>query len=83
MPNLWWKPEGCLNFLVSSSVSEVVNPVITSVDAPQSAGLQSLIVYGPQDQSQEKVQAPEFVLNMNTWVTSQSVVEQVVDWGKR
>ena len=66
MPNLWWKLDGCLNFLVSRSVSEVAYPVITSVDAQQLAGLQSLIVYGPQDQPQEKVQAPEFVLNMNT-----------------
>ena len=66
MPNLWWKLDGCLNFLVSSSVSEVANPVITSVDTLQLAGLQSLIVFGQQDQPQEKVHAPEFVLNMNT-----------------
>ena len=66
MPNHWWKLDGCLNFLISSSVSKVVNPVIASVDALQLAGLQSLIVHGPQHQPQEKVQAPEFVLNMNT-----------------
>ena len=66
MPNLWWKLDGCLTFLVSSSDSEVANPVIAFVDALQFAGLQSLIAYGPQDQPQEKVRAPEFVLNMNT-----------------
>ena len=66
MPNLWWKLDGCLNFLVSSSVSEVANPVNTSVDTLQLAGLQPLIVYGQQDQPQGKMQAPEFVLNMNT-----------------
>ena len=66
MPNLWLRLNCCLYFLVSSFVSEVANPVITSVLALQLAGLQSLILYGPQDQPQEKVQAPEFVLTMNT-----------------
>ena len=37
--------------------------VITSVDALQLDSLQSLTVYGPQDQPQGKAQAPEFVLS--------------------